>query len=82
MYVLTPAGRKILPQAQTAEILSLDFKTSPILVKNVTVNHQGLEGKDGETLLSDIAQATRRYIAKHSERPLTLMMQYSPSDEP
>lgn len=77
-YELTRAGRRILPQAQRAEILSLDFKTSPILVKNVTVNHQGLEGDDGETLLSDIAQGIRRYIAKHSEMPLTLMIQYNP----
>lgn len=55
----------------------VNFKTSPILVENVTVNHLGLEGDDGETLLSDIAQAIRRYLAKHSDKPILVMVQYS-----
>jgi hypothetical protein len=80
MYELTAAGRKIIPQAKIVEsILTLNFKTSPVLAKNVTVNHLGLEGDDGEILLSDTAQATRRYIAKHADKPITLMIQYSPS---
>lgn len=79
MYELTAAGRRILPQAKIVEsILTLNFKTSPVLAKNVTVNHQGLEGDDGETLLSDIAQATSRYTAKHSEKPITIMITYHP----
>lgn len=80
MYELTAAGRKIIPQAKIVEsILTLNFKTSPVLAKNVTVNHLGLEGDDGEALLSDTAQATGRYIAKHADKPITLMIQYSPS---
>lgn len=81
MYELTRAGRRILPQAKIVEsILTLNFKTSPVLAKNVTVNHQGLEGDDGQTLLSDIAQATSRYIAKHPDKPITLMIQHSPPE--
>jgi DNA-binding HxlR family transcriptional regulator len=77
-YKLTTAGRKVLPQAQVAEsLLTLNFKVSPILVKNVTVNHEGLEGEDAETLLSDIAQATDRYLTKHSGKPITLVVHYS-----
>ena len=79
MYELTAAGRKILPQAKIVEsVLTLNFKTSPVLAKNVTVNHLGLEGDDGDTLLSDTAQAIRRYIAKHSDKPIILMIQHNP----
>ncbi len=79
MYELTAAGRRILPQAKIVEsVLTLNFKTSPILARNVTVNHQGLEDDYRDTLLSEIAQATSRYVAKHSHKPITLMIQYSP----
>jgi Mn-dependent DtxR family transcriptional regulator len=76
-YELTQAGRKMLPQAQIAASLLLDFRTSPILAKNVTVHHQGLEGDDAQTLLSDIAQPITRYITKHPNKPITLLIQYS-----
>ena len=76
-YELTQAGRKMLPQAQIAACLLLDFKTSPILAENVTVHHQGLEGDDGQTLLSDITQPITCYITKHSNKPITIMIQYS-----
>lgn len=83
MYELTRAGRRILPQAKIVEsILTLNFKTSPVLAKNVTVNHQGLEGDDRDMLLSEIAQATTRYTAKHSYKPITLLIQYSPATAP
>ena len=83
MYELTRAGRRILPQAKILEsILTLNFKTSPILARNVTVNHQGLEGDDRDMLLSEIAQATGRYVAKHSYKPITLLIQYSPATAP
>jgi len=83
MYELTRAGRRVLPQAKIVEsILTLNFKTSPVLAKNVTVNHQGLEGDDRDMLLSEIAQATTRYIANHSDKPITVMIQYSPATAP
>jgi DNA-binding HxlR family transcriptional regulator len=83
MYELTRAGRRILPQAKIVEsILTLNFKTSPVLAKNVTVSHQGLEGDDRDMLLSEIAQATGRYVAKHSYKPITLLIQYSPATAP
>jgi DNA-binding HxlR family transcriptional regulator len=79
-YELTAAGRRIAPQAKMVEkILTLNFKTSPVLAKDVTVNHQGLEGDDRDVLLSEIAQATTRYIVNHSDKPFSIMIQYSPA---
>ena len=76
-YQLTAAGRRMVPQAKIVQsVLALDFKTSPVLAKNVTVNHRGLDGDDRDILLSEIAQATGRYIAKHSGKPITVIIQY------
>jgi DNA-binding HxlR family transcriptional regulator len=77
-YELTLAGRRVLPQAQRAETLSLDFKTAPKLLDNVVIHHIGLED-DGESLLREIAQAIEHYIPnKYSDETLTLIIQYKP----
>lgn len=80
MYKLTSSGRKILPQVQRVESVLGKFKTSQTLVKYVTFSHQGLEGEDADLLEHEIAQAIERYIAKHPDKPITLMIQHNPPE--
>jgi predicted ArsR family transcriptional regulator len=76
-YELTAAGRITLTYTQRTDTVQVNLKTSPILVENTTVNHLGLEGADGESLLSDIAQAIRLYLSKHSDKPILVTVEYS-----
>jgi DNA-binding HxlR family transcriptional regulator len=77
-YSLTPAGRRILPQVQRVESALGKFKTSHTPVKYVTFDHQGLEGEDADLLEQEITQAISRYIPKHPDKPITLMIRHNP----
>jgi predicted transcriptional regulator len=82
LYELTAEGRAIIPQAQLAESLLLSFETEPKLLENVTISHLGLKGKEGKSLVREVAQALKRYLDLHSNQRTTIIVQFEPSEFP
>lgn len=76
MYELTQRGRRIVPEAKRAECARVNFKTARKLVQNVTIDYVGVESEDGLSLLRDIAQAIKRYVAQHPRETIILLIRY------
>ena len=79
-YVLTAAGKRVLPTAQRASAALSEFKRAPIDVKGATIDYAGLQEKEARAFLRSVAIALGRYLADGQRRPFSVLVSYKPSE--
>jgi predicted ArsR family transcriptional regulator len=77
LYELTPAGRTVFAATEKKGSVRPKLE-SLVFLENVIEHHLELEGKDGEKLLEEIRDAIRRYVVKHSKKPILITLEYAP----
>jgi DNA-binding HxlR family transcriptional regulator len=79
-YSLTESGRHVLPSAQRAASVLVNYKTT-VKTRNVVIHHYGLEGKDGEKLVNRIGDTAREYLDNHPAKSFSVMLLYKSKAE-
>lgn len=72
LWQLTTEGRKILSEAKRSRLSPVDFMRLPT---KITINHLGVKGGDGDTMLWDIGQAVKRYVDRHVDKAFLITVQ-------
>jgi DNA-binding HxlR family transcriptional regulator len=77
-YVLTDAGRRLVPTAQRAATVLDDFKRAPQRVEGVSIDYIGLEGREAKELLDAVSDSVQRLLGKHPAKHFGVMINFRP----